>query len=96
MQTHFIGQEKILERIREINDYLFRFSFQILKKFVGDPIMIMLFYHMIMVEAGSPDRSTDTVRSLARHQAALKMIKHSCFKDQVARAYEPSDVLEIF
>jgi hypothetical protein len=58
--------------------------------------MMMLFYHTMAVKADSPDSTTDRIRSLAEHQAALKIIEHSCFRDQIACAYEPERVLLIF
>jgi len=55
--------------------------------------MMMLFYHTMAEKAASSDKTTDRLRSLAEHQAALKIIENSCFRDRIARAYEPEPVL---
>jgi hypothetical protein len=79
-----------------VHDYLFKFSFESLGEFTKDPIMMMLFYHAMAVKADSPDSTTDRIRSLAEHQASLKIIEHSCFQDRIAFAYETERVLLIF
>ena len=90
---HFKGDAAALARIKVVHDYLYKFSFEILSNFVKDPVMMMLFYHMMAVKAASPDRINCRLRSLAEHQASLRIIEQSCFSEQIARAYEPETVL---
>jgi hypothetical protein len=50
--------------------------------------MVMLFYHMMGVKADSPDTIKCRLRSLAEHQASLRIIEYSCFVEKIAPAYK--------
>jgi len=65
LKIHFAGEEEVIARIEEVNKYLFRFSFERLQDFVKDPILMMLFYYMMEVEAGFPERHNCPLHSLA-------------------------------
>jgi hypothetical protein len=67
LKIHFAGEEEVIARIEEVNKYLFRFSFERLQDFVKDPILMMLFYYMMEVEAGFPEPHNCPLHSLAEH-----------------------------
>jgi hypothetical protein len=71
-----------------VQNYVFNFSFERLSDLIEDPIMVMLFYHMMGVKADSPDIIKCRLRSLAEHQASLRIIEHSCFGEKIAPAYK--------
>ena len=87
LKSHFAEQEEIIARINEVYDYLYKFSFERLQDFVQDPIMIMLFYNMMEVEASFPERQSCPLSSLAEHEGSLLIIEHSCFWTKIAPAF---------
>jgi hypothetical protein len=96
LKTHFANQDDIITRINEVYDYLYKFSFERLQDFVQDPIMVMLFYNMMEVEASFPERHSCPLNALAEHEGSLLIIEHSCFWQKIAPAYQPQEVLATF
>jgi hypothetical protein len=56
----------------------------------------MLFYHMMVVKAASPDSTSCRLKSLAEHQGSLRMLELSCFWEKIAPAFETEIVLRVF
>jgi len=75
-----------------VYDYLYKFSFERLQTFLNDPIMVMLFYHMMEIRAVGKQQDITPLNSLAEHEACLIIIKNSCFGQKLARAYDTKEV----
>lgn len=75
---------------------MFRFSFERLLDFIQDPILVMLFYNMMEVEAGFPERKSCPLNALAEYEASLLIIEQSCFWQKVAHAFQPEPALATF
>ena len=96
LSKHFEGQAQQAYRVEVVYNYLYKFSFERLQDFINDPIMVVLFFRMMEVRAMLPLKDLSPINSLAEHEACLLVIKHSCFSNKLAQAYDAAEVLATF
>lgn len=65
LKRHFEDEPEVVARVQEVYDYLYKFSFERLQVFVQDPVMVMLFYYMMEVQASFPENQSCPLTSLA-------------------------------
>jgi hypothetical protein len=86
--TNYESDPAAYQRVQEVYDYLYKFSFERLQEFLNDPQMLMFFVRMLEEKCSQNLQTQQPLQALAEQEACLLMVRHSCFNKDLAHAYD--------